>query len=80
MGSSFFALKSYSLIETIMFIKRRQNDMIDEEFDMRCRIHRLEDKLLRSKSFQDQIRMHEILLGYRKRLQSIIWEKQNSFY
>lgn len=53
--------------------------MLDKEMDMRCRIHRLEDKLLRSKNFQEQVRISEILIGYRKHLQNIIWENQNSF-
>ncbi len=53
--------------------------MVNEEQDMRCRIHRLEDNLLRCKNFQEQIRMRNVLLGYRKALQTIILNKQRIF-
>lgn len=47
---------------------------MNEMYDMRCRIHRLEDKFLRSKDFQEQLRLNSVLRIYRKQLQKIIWE------
>lgn len=44
--------------------------------DMRCRIHRLEDNLLRCKNFNEQIRMSRVLVGYRKHLNELILEEQ----
>ena len=52
--------------------------MIDDERDLTNRIHRLEDNLLRCKNFQEQVRMSQVLNGYRRKLQSIIWENQKS--
>lgn len=48
--------------------------MTSEIHDMRCQIHRLEDKLLRSSNFQEQLRLSDVLRTYRKNLQEIIWE------
>lgn len=52
--------------------------MTNDERDMRNRICRLEDNLLRCGDFQEQIRMRQVLNGYRRKLQSIIWENQKS--
>lgn len=46
--------------------------MCTEEFDMTCRIHRLEDVLLRSKDFNEQLRIRNVLNGYRKKLQEMV--------
>lgn len=54
--------------------------MFDEVQDMKKRIHRLEDNLLRCKNFQEQVRMSNVLLGYRKHLQTIIWKQRDVFY
>lgn len=54
--------------------------MFDEAQDMKNRIHRLEDNLLRCKNFQEQVRMSNVLLGYRKHLQTIILKQQKNFY
>lgn len=47
-----------------------------EEFDMTCRIHRLEDKLLRSKNPYEQMELHSVIMKYRTRLQKLQWSKQ----
>lgn len=48
-----------------------------EEHDMMCRIHRLEDKMLRSKNFQEQLSIRSVLMKYRAQLQKLQWERQN---
>lgn len=52
--------------------------MSNDEKNMRSRIHRLEDDLFRCKNFQEQVRMSQVLNGYRRKLQSIIWENQKN--
>lgn len=52
--------------------------MTTEEYDLICRIHRLEDKLLRSNNFNTQIELQQILMNYRKRLQTLQWKIQKS--
>lgn len=54
--------------------------MFDEVQDLKNRIHRLEDNLLRCKNFQEQIRMSNILIHYRKKLQTLMWKQQGVFY
>lgn len=54
------------------------DDMTTEEYDLICRIHRLEDKLLRSNNFNTQIELQQILMNYRKRLQTLQWKIQKS--
>lgn len=49
--------------------------MRSEELDMECKIHRLEDKLLRSKNFDEQMELRSVLTTYRKQLQSLQWKK-----
>ena len=51
--------------------------MTDEVKDMKSRIHRLEDNMLRCKDFQEQIQIRYVLLGYRKHLQELILKSQN---
>lgn len=53
--------------------------MSDEERDMRNKIHKLEDVLLRSKDFQEQLRIHYVLNGYRKHLQTIMLKSNKCF-
>ena len=53
--------------------------MSDEVRDLRNRIHRLEDNLLRCKDFQEQFRMHQVLNVYRKQLQRKMFEGSESF-
>lgn len=52
--------------------------MCSSEFDMICRIHRLEDKLLRSKNYQEQMDIQSALSGLRISLQKLRWKKQNT--
>lgn len=47
-----------------------------EEHDMICRIHRLEDKMLRSKDFQEQLSIRSVLMRYRAQLQKLQWDRQ----
>ncbi len=54
------------------------DDMKTEEHDLICRIHRLEDKLLRSKNFNTQLELQQVLMNYRKRLQTLQWKIQKS--
>lgn len=44
------------------------------EHDLECKIHRFEDKLLRSKCLGDQIKLQSILMNLRKELQNLKWE------
>ena len=50
--------------------------MMHEEHDMVCRIHRLEDKLLRSKNIDEQMELRSVLMKYRMQLQKLQWSKQ----
>lgn len=52
--------------------------MCNSEFDMVCRIHRLEDKLLRSKNYQEQMDIQSALANLRMGLQKLRWKKQNN--
>lgn len=44
------------------------------EHDLECKIHRFEDKLLRSKCLGDQMKLQSILMNLRKELQNLKWE------
>lgn len=48
---------------------------MNEIFDMECKIHRMEDKLLRSKNFDEQIQMRSILQVWRMKLQKMKWKE-----
>lgn len=50
----------------------------NEELGMRCKIHRMEDKLLRSKNPADQVEIQSILRTWRAQLQKIQWEKKKA--
>lgn len=50
--------------------------MRNEELDLRCKIHRFEDKLLRSKNPHDQYEIQSILRNFRMQLQKLQWENQ----
>lgn len=52
--------------------------MCSSEFDMICRIHRLEDKLLRSKNYQEQMEIQSALSSLRINLQKMRWKKQSN--
>lgn len=47
--------------------------MYNNEYDLRCRIHRLEDKLLRSKNCQEQMDLQSALFKLRINLQKLQW-------
>lgn len=53
-------------------------NMCSSEFDMICRIHRLEDKLLRSKNYQEQMEIQSALSSLRINLQKMRWKKQSN--
>ena len=55
---------------------------MDEELDLRCKIHRFEDKLLRSKNYAEQERLQVLLMKMRTDLQKLQWKKseQGSYY
>lgn len=46
-----------------------------EKHDLICRIHRLEDKLLRGRDIQYQLEMQKYLMFWRKKLQILEWEE-----
>ncbi len=48
--------------------------MVNAEHDLECKIHRFEDKLLRSKCPYDQMKIHTIIMNLRKELQNMRWE------
>lgn len=48
---------------------------IDEEFDLKCKIHRFEDKLLRSKDYTEQEKLRVLLMKMRMDLQKLQWKK-----
>lgn len=50
----------------------------DSELDIRYKIHRMEDKLLRSKNPADQVEIQSILRTWRAQLQKIQWEKKKA--
>ena len=50
--------------------------MSEEERDMRKRIHRMEDKLLRSKNYNEQLQIHYVLDSFRKELARIMYGKK----
>lgn len=50
------------------------SDMYDKQHDLECKIHRFEDKLLRCKYLQEQMKLQSILMNLRKELQNIKWE------
>ena len=54
----------------------------DEEHDLKCKIHRFEDKLLRSKNYAEQEKLRSLLMKMRADLQKIQWKKseQGSYY
>lgn len=52
--------------------------MTTEEYDLICRIHRLEYKLLRSNDFNAQMGLQQVLMNYRKKLQTLQWKIQKS--
>lgn len=49
--------------------------MCTEIRDIRRKIDRLEDDLLRSKDFQEQLKIRDILYGYRKKLQNLMYKQ-----
>lgn len=51
--------------------------MYEVEHDLECRIHRLEDKLLRSINYQEQMDLQAALMTLRMKLQKLRWGKQN---
>lgn len=50
----------------------------DEIFDMECKIHRLEDKLLRSKNPYEQMEIQSVLRVRRMQLQKMQWERNGN--
>lgn len=50
--------------------------MSEEERDIRKKIHRMEDKLLRSKNYNEQLQIHYILDSFRKELARIMYGKK----
>lgn len=48
--------------------------MYNNEHDLECKIHRFEDKLLRSKYPFEQVKLQSILMNLRKELQNLKWE------
>lgn len=51
--------------------------MCSEERDLVCRIHRLEDKLLRSKNYQEQMTIQSALANLRMSLQKLLWRSND---
>lgn len=49
---------------------------MDEEYDLKNRIKRLEDNMLRTKDFTEQLRIREVLMHYRRQLALIIQRNQ----
>lgn len=47
-----------------------------EERELKMKIQKFEDKLLRSKNYQDQAELRTILMKYRTQLQKLEWSKQ----
>ncbi len=54
--------------------------MSEEERDMRTKIHRMEDKLLRSKDHNEQLQIHYVLNSFRKELARIMYSKKEVKY
>lgn len=48
--------------------------MYNNEHNLECKIHRFEDKLLRSKHPSDQMELQNILMSLRKELQNLKWK------
>lgn len=51
--------------------------VVTEEQDLKNPIHRLEDKLLRCKRFDEQLQLHYVIQGYNKKLSAVIYRKEN---
>lgn len=49
--------------------------MTAERKNMVCKIHRMEDKLLRSKDYHEQEKIQVILRIWRKQLQQLEWDE-----
>lgn len=49
-----------------------------EEYDLICRIHRLEDKMFRSKIYQKQMEIRIVLVKYRAELQKLRLKRQRA--
>ncbi len=47
-----------------------------EERELKMKIQKFEDKLLRSKNYQDQVELRSIIMKYRIQLQKLEWSKQ----
>lgn len=47
-----------------------------EERELKMKIQKFEDKLLRSKNYQDQAELRTIIMKYRIQLQKLEWSKQ----
>ena len=47
-----------------------------EERELKMKIQKFEDKLLRSKNYQDQAELRTIIMRYRIQLQKLEWSKQ----
>lgn len=48
--------------------------MFDNERELECRIHRLEDKLLRSNNYNEQMNIQQVLASLRMSLQKLRWK------
>lgn len=51
--------------------------MYNEEHDLICKIHRLEDKLLRCKDYREQERMVQVLRKWRMDLQKLQFKNKS---
>lgn len=48
----------------------------EDKEERELKIHKFEDKLLRSKNYQDQAELRSIIMKYRIQLQKLEWSKQ----
>lgn len=52
--------------------------MCYQEYDLVCKIHRMEDKLLRSKNPHEQMKLQSVLMNLRKDLQNLKWNSSKT--